>query len=935
MTEEDQKYEEIANGIISYLDFIKKFKTKKEDYIITNEQNNTKLKYAFRNYNLDCYIIDKKYLDEFRKATNFDQLTQILKDNTEEDEKKFKEELIKYLNENPYKFGEEKLKLYSTEDELKEIVKNFNYYSFVNKEICELMGVTEDMLNCNVVKISKNSSNTALLFSKNNFIVSINIDKNKKENIVNENDEKNKNKIIEVKDGEIGKEYKNLYYVEAITKKVFALLYFNEQNLQNKLQKKIKDIYNFKKYYLINNKWLKEYKEYFLYDKITKIISDEFSNKNFTYNKIKYFLNDIIKSKIGQINLGQETKISNYLRDAKNLKCKIIESNKKIKNDNNNEQETVELEEDEKYSFPSNFNLIDEDLFNLLIKEEFFINVDDKLKEALSFNALIGNNQIIINNKKTEKNVEKFKYSHEYLFYSKNEENNEGKDNIINENKIIDLNDDKNKNKNKDNFMIVKNKGLEFKNDKKKVEIKFEIIKENLQFNAIIKEIKKNEIKNEKNIMNVNKNNNGNNINNVIINENKNSINISKNSKKDDEKKNIEKNKERNEKKIESKNEINLPEKENNININELRKKIDNVEQHFKNLLNIDNNKRNSGLKYLNQDEILKKINDHELIEIILIDQESSEEFKKYNLMNDYIYSNKDEKNKLLSEYKEEFSEIYKIFNSEEKNTKNISLIKNVDDLKKVQEKMLLILNKNEFQNIHKEANDIYIYYFVFRTKSYLFFKKESEYIEINKIENNIFTILDNFKQNEILKDLKAIENQINKNNESLKLNSNNNMIENNIKECYLINNTWLNSEISKYNNKSIPQNLNLSPKVKEEEKELFKYPVDFGFVDKDNYESIIKDLVNKDKNININDFCCAQIFFVNYQNNIPKEYEKQKFMGVKIDNKIFFYIQSRYIFIFEFLIDYENEGIINDHIKKYIIKNGIGSYIKRLMTWE
>ena len=400
-------------------------------------------------------------------------------------------------------------------------------------------------------------------------------------------------------------------------------------------------------------------------------------------------------------------------------------------------------------------------------------------------------------------------------------------------------------------------------------------------------------------------------------------------------KKNIEKNKERNEKKIESKNEINLPEKENNININELRKKIDNVEKHFKNLFNIDNNKRNSGLKYLNQDEILKKINEHELIEIILIDQESSEEFKKYNLMNDYIYSNKDEKNKLLSEYKEEFSEIYKIFNSEEKNTKNISLIKNVDDLKKVQEKMLLILNKNEFQNIHKEANDIYIYYFVFRSKSYLFFKKESEYIEINKIENNIFTILDNFKQNEILKDLKAIENQINKNNESLKLNSNNNMIENNIKECYLINNTWLNSEISKYNNKSIPQNLNLSPKVKEEEKELFKYPVDFGFVDKDNYESIIKDLVNKDKNININDFCCAQIFFVNYQNNIPKEFENQKFMGVKIDNKIFFYIQSRYIFIFEFLIDYENEGIINDHIKKYIIKNGIGSYIKRLMTWE
>jgi len=994
MTEEDQKYEEVANAIISYLDFIKEFKTKKEDYVITNEQNNTKLKYVFRNYNLDCFIIDKKYLDEFRKATNFDKLTQILKDNTEENKNKFKKELAEYLNENPYRFDEEEIKLYSTEDELKGIVNNFNSYSFVNKEICEIMGVPEDMLNSNVVKISKNSVNTALFFSKNNFIISINMDKNKKENITNENDEKNKTKEIEAKDGKI-ENYKNLYYVEEITKKVFALLYFNEQNIQNKLEKKIKDIFNFKKYYLINNKWLEDYKKYFLYDKITKIISDEFTNKNFTYKKIKYFLNDIIKSKIGQISLSQETQISNYIRDAKNLKCKIFKNKVKIKNDINNEQETLEAEEEEYFGYPINFNLIDEDLFNLLMKEEFFINVDDNLKEELSFNVLIGNNQIIINNKKTEDNEEKFKYSYEYLFYIRKEEdnenkydlqyiincnkkedffntlekiineglgkyvsnlevdleqkeievkvlddkknfigkfvniglnekniknyldknlfeNNEEKDNIINENKIYDSNDDTNKNKNKrkDILKIVQMNGIEFKKEEKKGENKFEIKNiENFQFLAKIKEIKI-----EKKQINVNGNNKF--------------INVSNNSKKDDEKKNIEKNRERNEKKIERKNEINLPEKENNFNINELRKKIDNLEQHFTNLFNIDNKKRNSGLKYLNQDEIIKKVNEHELVEVILIDQEFSEEFKQFNLMNDYAYSQKEEKNNLLSEYNEEFSEIYKMFNSEEKNTKNISLIKNIDDLKKIQEDMLLILNKNEFQNIYKEAKDVYIYYFIFRFKPYLFFKKENEYIEINKIENNIFTISDNLKQKEILKDLKAIKDQIDKNNELLKLNSDKNITEYYFKECYLINNTWLNSEISKYNNKPIPENNNLSPKIKEEEKELFKYPVDFGFVEKENYESIIKDLVSKDKNINIKDFCSAQIFFVNYQNNIPKEYENQKFMGVKIDNKIFFYIQSRYIFIFEFLIDYENEGIINDHIKKYLIKKGIGSYI-------
>ena len=32
MAEKENKYEKIANGIISYLDFIKEFKKKKEDF---------------------------------------------------------------------------------------------------------------------------------------------------------------------------------------------------------------------------------------------------------------------------------------------------------------------------------------------------------------------------------------------------------------------------------------------------------------------------------------------------------------------------------------------------------------------------------------------------------------------------------------------------------------------------------------------------------------------------------------------------------------------------------------------------------------------------------------------------------------------------------------------------------------------------------------
>ena len=113
----------------------------------------------------------------------------------------------------------------------------------------------------------------------------------------------------------------------------------------------------------------------------------------------------------------------------------------------------------------------------------------------------------------------------------------------------------------------------------------------------------------------------------------------------------------------------------------------------------------------------------------------------------------------------------------------------------------------------------------------------------------------ENKEENEkILKDLQAIESQVNKNNELLKLNPDKNINEHYFKECYLINKTWLNSEINKYKNKEdinfkeIIDAPEISPKVKEEECDMFKYPVDFGFVDKNSYESIIKDLISKKK---------------------------------------------------------------------------------------
>ena len=440
MSDFKNNIENISDGVISYLEFLELFKKVRNDDIITQEpQKNNIFTYIFRYFKLECYLIDKIYFDEFRKSINFNELINLLKPLNEENKKIFKIELKKYLDKNPYIPNGEKIELYSEINEMKEIVKNFNNYTFVNKELLNAMGVPESKLEGKMIKVSKNEKNISLLSISNNYLLSIKIEKKKENNDVKYEKEKENNEIKKANN----KKYKNLYYLEEITKKIFILLYFNEKFIQNKLKKNIKDIYNFKKYYLINKEWLKEYKDFFLYDFVEKKIEYEYKNKNYSYNRIKHSLNNIVKKKFGQIKLFSETILSDFIIKAKNLK--YHNKTQLIHMENNNETSDGNQINDNKQTFiiPVKYNLINEDLYKLLIKEEFFDNLDGKIGDIISFDALIGNSQIIIKNKATEENEEKFKYSNEYLIY--------GLKNKIEDNNIKDYQNKNNKEQNKEN----------------------------------------------------------------------------------------------------------------------------------------------------------------------------------------------------------------------------------------------------------------------------------------------------------------------------------------------------------------------------------------------------------------------------------------------------------------------------------------------------
>ena len=81
--------DKIAEGIISYLEFLTDFKKVQEDEVILKDADNPKsTQYTFRKFNTECYIIKRKTFEEFRQTTNFDDLNQILNPLNDENKKK-------------------------------------------------------------------------------------------------------------------------------------------------------------------------------------------------------------------------------------------------------------------------------------------------------------------------------------------------------------------------------------------------------------------------------------------------------------------------------------------------------------------------------------------------------------------------------------------------------------------------------------------------------------------------------------------------------------------------------------------------------------------------------------------------------------------------------------------------------------------------------
>ena len=218
--EEYNNFQKISNGLISYYKFKENLKNSERDLIIEKEETaGEKISFIFRNFNIECYIIEKKILNEFLESNNLPKILNLI---NEENIKNFNEELKTIIEEKGIMPIQSKIEIYSELEKIKELVTEENF-SLVNEEfLCDVMNVNQSNLVDQKIKFSNNAQNESLIFTSKNYVLNI-------------------DKYIESEYDEYPEEYKNLYYVEDITKKIFVLLYFNEIRMKEKIKMDITD----------------------------------------------------------------------------------------------------------------------------------------------------------------------------------------------------------------------------------------------------------------------------------------------------------------------------------------------------------------------------------------------------------------------------------------------------------------------------------------------------------------------------------------------------------------------------------------------------------------------------------------------------------------------------------------------------------------------
>ena len=435
---------------------------------------------------------------------------------------------------------------------MKELVKNFNNYTFINKGLLNAMDVPESKLEGKTMKVSKNGKNTSLLFTSNNYQLTIEVEKKKDKNIINNRDNYILNKIKndEGYDLKLNNTSYNLliynddnYIYFNLFEKNEILFYSNKYDLKsitqllklspnnyndlNKIKILFNEAYNNDKISLtINNNNINAiikilYKNNNDYEEI--ICKIELNKDNLGINeKTEFLLKNLEKlNKNKNISFIKENLliIENNLKHLQNSIKNILNENKVLKEEKEKEKNELKSKENKEYKSLNYVKHIDNIEINT---NKAKISFENKETQTIinQYNEIIENKE---NNKTYEKIMEKEKNEYKNIISNndnknqinelnrdndninekvheiKEKENYEGKDKIDNNIMKEDNNKDDNKNRNEEigikNHKKYKEYNIdELKKRKKNLEILFKDLCKNIIGNNEMNDLNINEL---------------------------------------------------------------------------------------------------------------------------------------------------------------------------------------------------------------------------------------------------------------------------------------------------------------------------------------------------------------------------------------------------------------------------------------------------------
>ena len=352
---------------------------------------------------IEGYLINKDYINYWKKFSDYDDLKELVNSNKYQN---IRSTLYKYRKSNKYQQYQpdaQQIIFKSPEDMHKAVKREKKSYILIDYDFWKLICVEKGLRERGGARYSLNKNSITFYFNEFDYCQIVTLD-----NVIDSSKEMKSTGFDVIRQSD--KEEKEL--------EKLLLLYAYENDIKNKINNLTYKELEFCNYFLISKEWITQYKKYYHYNEICKMIQSKDELKNLLnrgFEEAKKNINDVLK----HISFKDKSKKKDFPEDLKNNNTFLCE------------REDVLISKKYNVSFWRNFELVNEELKNRFMYSEAHGYAFDSVSDA---RCLITCGKVIIDLSKDDYNENTFAceigtinnsnmlLNDEYLFRYDNEE---------------------------------------------------------------------------------------------------------------------------------------------------------------------------------------------------------------------------------------------------------------------------------------------------------------------------------------------------------------------------------------------------------------------------------------------------------------------------------------------------------------------------------